>query len=71
MIKLWENYGEFSGISKEEFEDYFKDEKIGFVIEFYDLKKFKYPISLCYFEFKEDYYCIEETNELKFLLNFV
>lgn len=43
---LWENTKEYSGISKESFDKYFKEKEKGFAIEIGEVIKYKRPLTL-------------------------
>ena len=47
---LWKETQEYSGITKEFFQDYFQDRDLGFAIKVKKIKKFKKPLCL-----KKDY----------------
>lgn len=44
--KIWKNTQEFSGISKEFFDQYFKNKEKAYAIEIEDVIQYKYPLSL-------------------------
>ena len=66
----WKNYNSVSGLSEEEFFNYFDDEEEGYAIRINDFNEFSYPIEIPNFEFNQDFCKIEGRNELEFLLNF-
>lgn len=48
--KIWENTHELAGISKEFFDQYFKDKEKAYAIEIGDVTQYKHPFSLKEFD---------------------
>lgn len=64
---LWKLYGKYSGLTKIEAENYFKNCDVGFAIRINDYKNFKYPIKI---NVNNNFILIKEDSEMNFLLNF-
>lgn len=69
--KLWNQIGEFSGLTDEEFIKNFKNKKECYAIDISCPNIFDNPIKLHNFKEPANYYYIENREELKFLLNFM
>lgn len=68
-VYFWDKFSKESGLSKEEF---FKDLnclKTIYALKIVDFKKIKQEIPLNDFEFKKDYYFLDEVPQLKSLVN--
>ena len=48
--KIWKDTWEFSGISKEFFDEYFKDREKAYAIEIGDIVQYEHPLSLQEFD---------------------
>lgn len=48
--KIWENTQDFTGISKEFFDEYFRDKEKAYAIEIGDVTQYKHPLSLSEFD---------------------
>ena len=53
--KLWNDFGNVSGLTKDEFFEYFKKNNKGVAIEIIDLQEFSEPLDLNYFVAKSTY----------------
>lgn len=67
---LWEQFGEYSGLSEDIFNECFKGNDEAFAIRINDLNIFNHPIKLCDFDLGNDFCFVEDNDDLKFLLNF-
>lgn len=67
---FWKNFSNESGLTREEFGEYYDNKKYGYAIKINDLRIFKNPIKLYKFKEPGNYCYIENKDELKFLLNF-
>lgn len=68
-VYFWDKFSKESGLSEEEF---FKDLnclKTIYALKIVDFKKIKQEIPLNDFEFKKDYYFLDEVPQLKSLVN--
>lgn len=69
--KLWDKFGEYSGMSKTKFDELFEDSYFT-AIRLNDLNLFEYPIILSDFKLSNEFCYIKKENKyLNFLLNFI
>lgn len=66
----WNNYKSVSGLSEEEFFNYFGDDKECYAIRINDFHEFQYYIEIPDFKLESNFCKIENHEKLEFLLNF-